>query len=226
MTFTVINNQIKIRHKSSTRRPRVARAPLTPVLLLHCYTRSVSENIKGGIISCRMLLDTHDCQKTRVALALHRPTCHCCFSKQTKPFKFKQSKQELQVTTFWTVVVIAYLFRHRFLLFTAQKYEYVRLDISCQYSYHIIRFLSNNEGLAFANFVSVVHNSLSSRISLTKMSFDVTLLTCSYEIMLNFCHSYYQCIHHTRLKVKDMRESVLFIGTQFSNLYTAVDTHG
>jgi hypothetical protein len=41
--------------------PRAAPAPLTPVLLLHYYTRSVSENIKGRIISCLILPDTYTC---------------------------------------------------------------------------------------------------------------------------------------------------------------------
>ena len=48
---------------------------------------------------------SYDRQKTRLALALRRPPCHSCFTKQTNPFKFKQSKQEVQVTTFWSILI-------------------------------------------------------------------------------------------------------------------------
>ena len=39
---------LKIRHRSSMRRQRAALTPLDPVLLLKYFTRSVSENTKGG----------------------------------------------------------------------------------------------------------------------------------------------------------------------------------
>ena len=85
------------------RRLCAALTPLNPVQLLKYYTRSVSENIQGGIISCLILLDkpTWPSENTRSPRAAPAPVP--LLQHQTNEISQVQKETELQVTTFQSI---------------------------------------------------------------------------------------------------------------------------